>query len=73
MRNLRKQFGGLMIAGTSAALMIVSSPALHAAGLSDGSSACAFFAGVASKVPSGVPGSTIVIDALGTVATLFGC
>ena len=80
MRNLRQRFGAVVLAGAMAAVMFGSvSPAYAGAVATDGTlgatgkSACGIVKGIMMKVPEGVPGATIIVDALGTLATLWEC
>ena len=71
MRNLRQRLGALVVAATMGIMMAASSAPMYAAGLqSPGSDACAFIAGVAMRIPGGVPGQQILLTVL---TTLFGC
>jgi hypothetical protein len=71
MKNLRERFGAVLVAGAMGVVMIASSAPMYAAGLnSPGADACAFVAGIAMKVPGGVPGMLVLLE---VVQTLFGC
>jgi hypothetical protein len=80
MQNLRQRFGAFVVAAMVAGVMIgTASPAFAGAVTSDGTiggsgkNACAFVQGLMLQIPDGVPGATIAVDALGTLATLWGC
>jgi hypothetical protein len=71
MRNLRQRLGALVVAAAMGIMMVGASAPMYAAGLSSpGSDACAFIAGIAYKIPGGVPGQQVILTVL---TTLFGC
>ena len=71
MRNLRQRLGALVVAAAMGIMMVGASAPMHAAGLAGtGADACAFIAGVAMKIPGGIPGTQIFLS---TLTTLFGC
>ena len=71
MKNLRERFGAVAVAGAMGVLMVANSSTMYAAGMSSpGADACAFIAGVALKIPGGVPGQQVLLTVL---TTLFGC
>ena len=71
MQNLRQRFGALAVAGVMGLMMVASSTPMYAAGMQGpGADACAFIAGVALKIPGGVPGQQVLLSVL---TTLFGC